>query len=330
MTKKILVIDDDKMVGKSLEKLLTSMGYVPIVVDSGEAAISYIKDNDCALIISDIRMPKIDGINTIKTIRQLKPSIPEILITGYADSESYKEAQKLKVVNFIYKPFDIKQITQAINKALNPKEVIEEAVVKSPLQDAETFFGFSLPDALKVNCKEHSVFERLDQEEIMKVIDFTPPFLKTQKIAVLSSDRGSILQTKSLGMGIVTPKDTSGHYNETIFLAMCGWLMASTASVFLAMLFPASAPQVVEANGIKPFSLLDEEKGFWKPAPSGTVFFVESVILKKKLQLVAMRTTISFDNILYGVIEELKLMLTPKESIWSARPFPSSLALNKG
>lgn len=67
----------------------------------------------------------------------------------------------------------------------------------------------------------------------------------------------------------------------------------------------------------------------WKPAPSGTAFFVDSVILKKKLQLVIMKTTIAFDNIIYGVIEELKLMLTPKESIWSAKPVPSSLRIKK-
>lgn len=329
MAKKILVIDDDKMVGKSLEKLLVSMGYTPVVVASGEEAISYIKGNDCALIISDIRMPKTDGIDTIKAIRCLKPSIPEILITGYSDSESYEEAQKLKVSNFIYKPFDIEQIAQAIDKALNPEELSKPSIVKTPINGAEDFFGFSLPNIIKENYRNHFVFEKFNREQIMKVIDFTPPFLKTEKIVVLSTDRGSILDTKSLGMGFVTPKDTSGHYNETIFLAMCGWLMASTASVFLAMLFPTTAPQVVEANGIKPFPLLGEDKRLWKPASSGTVFFVESVILKKKLQLVIMKTTITFDNILYGVIEELKLMLTPKESIWSAKVFPSSLRLRK-
>lgn len=329
MTEKILVIDDDKLVGKTLEKLLISMGYAPVVVTGGEAAISYVKDNDCALIISDIRMPKMDGIDTIKALRHLKPSIPEILITGYSDSESYEAAQKLKVANFIYKPFDIGQITQAVSKALNPKTALKQPILKTPIQDAESFFGFFLPNAIKENCKDHFVFEKFNQEQIMKVIDFTPPFLKTEKIVVLSTDRGSILETRSLGMGFVTPKDTFGHYNETIFLAMCGWFMASTASVFLAMLFPTTAPQVVEANGIKPFPLLGEEKGLWKPSPAGTAFFVESVILKKKLQLVIMKTTIAFDNILYGTIEELKLMLTPKESIWSAKPIPSSLKIRK-
>lgn len=193
---------------------------------------------------------------------------------------------------------------------------------KACLHHVENFFGFTLPDHLKETCKDNYVSEKFDQKQILKVIDFVPPFLKIQKMVVLSTDRRDILQAKSLGIGVVTPKDTTGHYNQTIYLAMCGWLMASSASVFLAILFPTTAPQVVEANGVKPLPLSGEMKGLWKPASPGTTFFVESTIIKKKLQLVIMKTTITFDNIHFGIIEELKLVLTPKDSIWSARPFP--------
>lgn len=323
MPKKILVIDDDKLVGKSLEKLLTSAGYETVFVTNGEAAIEYVKNNTCSLIVSDVRMPKLNGIDTIKGIREcLKESVPEILITGYSDSESYKEAQRLKVSNFIYKPFDINQITQAVNKALNPAAALEEPIVKTTIQEAEEFFGFSLPDALRESCRNHFVFERFDQKQIMKVIDFEPPFLLVQKMAIFASDRQNILDIKSVGMGILTTNDTKGHYNDTIFLAKCGQLMASAASIYLAILFPSTAPQVIQADGVRPV-----EKEIWKPAEQGTLFWVEVAVIKKKLNLVSVGTRIFFDNILYGKVDELKLFLTPKESVWSAKQLPAARML---
>lgn len=431
MTKKILVVDDDKLVGVSLERLLKLKGYAVSFVDNGTAAIQKVKETDFDLIISDIRMSKLDGIETIERIReylkeQSKDSIPEVLITGFADNESYRSAQKMGVADFIYKPFDTDKFLQIVERVISTpvvsserriqhrvesslpirieteaassdfssglagqaadiseegvglilkeklvvpsdiklfvdpathypgfqaeavalwrdtdllvkdgairyglrfskvqdKDSIKDLLNKISLRQIENFFGFGLPDHIKENYKDNYVFEKFDQKQIMGVIDFAPPFLKIQKIAVLSTDRRSILQTKSLSMGIITPQDTAGHYNETIFLAMCGWLMASAASVFIAILFPTTAPQVIEANGVRPLPLLEEAKGLWKPAPPGTTFFVESTIIKKRLQLVVMKTTISFDNVFYGVIEELKLVLTSKGSIWSARPFP--------
>jgi len=76
------------------------------------------------LIISDIRMPQLDGIETVKKIRQLlqgrgKKPVPEIIITGYADESSYKNALQLKVADYLYKPFDIKEFMATIKRNLD-------------------------------------------------------------------------------------------------------------------------------------------------------------------------------------------------------------------
>lgn len=319
MAEKILLIDDDKIVGRSLEKMLTAKGYEVTFVNNGEAAIGYIKDNSCSLIISDVRMPKLDGIDTIKGIREhLKKPVPEILITGYSDSESYQEAQQLKVASFIYKPFDISQITQAIDKALQPAVKPEKPLAKATLQDAEDFFGYPLPQVIKENCRGYSVFEMFDQKQIMQVIDFEPPFLMIDKMAILGSDRQDILNIKSVGMGILTTDDTKGHYNDTIFLAKCGQLMGESASVYLAMLFAPIAPQVVEVDSIRP----SDDKTLWKPSAKGSQFFIETQIIKKKLHVVIVNVKITFGEIFMGEVEKLKLVLTPKESIWGAKELP--------
>ena len=100
MTKSILVIDDDHLVVKSLVRLLENEGYSVSGAESGNQALDLIRDNTFDLIISDIRMPDINGIQTSYNIRDFlkknkKQAIPVIFITGYSDEGSYNEAKKL-------------------------------------------------------------------------------------------------------------------------------------------------------------------------------------------------------------------------------------------
>ena len=123
MSKNILVIDDDELIVKSLRKLLGSQGHNATVVKSGKKAIEEVKKGDFHLIISDIRMPELDGIETIKQIRDYlkqagKEPVPEILITGYADEGKYKEALDLKVADYIFKPFDINELIEKVKRNL--------------------------------------------------------------------------------------------------------------------------------------------------------------------------------------------------------------------
>ena len=121
MAKKILVIDDEPLVIKSLGRLLKNSGYDVVVTASAKEALEKIKETDFDLIISDVRMPGTNGIEAIKEIRghlesANKSKIPEIFITGYADDNYYNEAVKLKVADYIYKPFDTKDLLEAIRK----------------------------------------------------------------------------------------------------------------------------------------------------------------------------------------------------------------------
>jgi len=123
MAKNILVIDDDKMITKTLQKLLVKKGYGVLIVDNGKDALERIQSFDFDLLICDIRMPQMDGIETIEAIRkerqaQKKTPIREIIITGYADEEKYKSAVNLKVADYIYKPFDIQDLLAAVKKNL--------------------------------------------------------------------------------------------------------------------------------------------------------------------------------------------------------------------
>lgn len=127
MKKNILIIDDEGLVTKSLQKLLAREGYDAVVATSGQEAIEKFKNSDFNLVVSDVRMPQIDGIETIERLRQLqkelgKEPVPEILITGYADEDSYNRALKLKVADYIFKPFDTQEFLDAIKRNLNAQK----------------------------------------------------------------------------------------------------------------------------------------------------------------------------------------------------------------
>ncbi|KPK43041.1 MAG: hypothetical protein AMJ78_00315 [Omnitrophica WOR_2 bacterium SM23_29] len=127
MAKSILIIDDEQLVTKSLQKLLKKEGYNAVVATSGHEAIEKIKSSEFDLIVSDVRMPSINGIETIEKIRQIrqesgKGHIPEILITGYADEDKYKSAIKLGVRDYLFKPFDTNKFLEVIKRNLDVTE----------------------------------------------------------------------------------------------------------------------------------------------------------------------------------------------------------------
>ena len=121
MKRKILLIDDEELVIKSVNRLLTREGYEVANCKSGEEALEKIKTELFDLVVCDIRMPHLTGIETIKKIREFQVKtgrkvMPEILITGYADDVANKEAEALCVADYIYKPFDLRDFLTCIKK----------------------------------------------------------------------------------------------------------------------------------------------------------------------------------------------------------------------
>jgi len=123
MSKKILVIDDEELIVRSLSKLLEKSGYETFIAKTGQDAIIMVEEEDFNLIISDIRMPGLNGIEAVKgiydTLQQKnieKP--PVIFITGYASKECEEEAKALKPIDYIYKPFDIAKLVDRIEQTL--------------------------------------------------------------------------------------------------------------------------------------------------------------------------------------------------------------------
>ena len=123
MSKSILLIDDDKLILMTLKRLLTREGYQVTTALSGQWALKKMEDDGFDLVISDIKMPQMDGIETVKKIREYlsqhsKSLIPEIFITAYAKEDIYQEALALNAAGYIEKPFDIKTLQDTVKKAI--------------------------------------------------------------------------------------------------------------------------------------------------------------------------------------------------------------------
>jgi CheY-like chemotaxis protein len=123
MAKKILVIDDEELVSKTLLRYLKACGYNVEAAASGQEAMKKFESSSFDLVIADVRMPGMDGIETIKKLREISQSrhqakTPEIIITGFASEDTKKEADALGISSYIYKPFEVTTFLDAIKKNL--------------------------------------------------------------------------------------------------------------------------------------------------------------------------------------------------------------------
>jgi two-component system response regulator AtoC len=103
----VLVVDDDSVIRHQLERLYAQSGYSVIGVTSAESALRRLEDEDIDLVITDIKLPGMDGVRLISDIHRRYPGLPVIAITGYPDIETAVDVLKLGACDFVMKPFDL-------------------------------------------------------------------------------------------------------------------------------------------------------------------------------------------------------------------------------
>src|SRR3990170_4614305 len=115
---KVLVVDDEQGMREFLTVLLEKQGHRVITAAEGEQALQLVAEEPPDLVISDLRMPNVDGIGLLAGIRKQYPELPVILITAYASSASTIQAMRLGADDYITKPFRIEEIRLVVEKAL--------------------------------------------------------------------------------------------------------------------------------------------------------------------------------------------------------------------
>ncbi len=126
MRPSILIVDDDEVMQETLSDVLTKRGYETFSVGSGNEALSMAKKNLIDLILLDMRLPDIDGLEVLKKIKEFDTEILVIMMTAYSDVQTAVSAMKSGAYDYINKPFELEELRLLIEKGLETKSLINE------------------------------------------------------------------------------------------------------------------------------------------------------------------------------------------------------------
>ncbi len=123
---KILAVDDDPQIINLLRSALTAFGFQCIAAADGLEALEKAKEGGFSLVLTDMTMPRMDGMSLLKELKNLYPRLDVIVITGYAENFSYTDVIKAGACDFITKPFNIDELEAKLRRALREQELVRK------------------------------------------------------------------------------------------------------------------------------------------------------------------------------------------------------------
>ena len=177
--KKALVIDDEQIVLDSVSKILSDENYEVDVSLSGREGLNQAIEEEYDIVLTDIRMPDIGGMRVLRDIKRARPSLPVVMITGYASVQSSVQAMKLGAADYIEKPFTPDQLLNAVASAVDvaAAQIPEEQNLIHKTEMIKVLEKASSNSEFFTNLLEHAA-DALDE------YDLTGP----EKLALLTGD----------------------------------------------------------------------------------------------------------------------------------------------
>ncbi|MHC4883541.1 MAG: sigma-54-dependent transcriptional regulator [Planctomycetota bacterium] len=122
----IIVVDDQEFVREGLRETLSRAGYTPVTCESGEEALTRLSEGDASVLITDLRMPGMSGLELLEKARRMEPDLPVIMVTAFATVENAVEAMKLGAFDYVMKPFKADSIEVVVAKAVAHRRLVAE------------------------------------------------------------------------------------------------------------------------------------------------------------------------------------------------------------
>jgi DNA-binding NtrC family response regulator len=140
----ILIVDDEKAIRKTLTEILSYEGYKIEDAENGEDALKKLKEKNYDVVLCDIKMPKVDGIEFLEKSREINPDIPIIMISGHGTIETAVEAVKKGAFDYVAKPPDLNRLLITIRNALDRQTLVTETkVLKRKVSRVQEMIGES-------------------------------------------------------------------------------------------------------------------------------------------------------------------------------------------
>ena len=138
----IMLVDDEEMLVKSTAKRLGQRNIKTLAAYSGEECLAQLKKNKhIDVIVLDVKMPGMDGIETLKEIKKSFPLIEVIMLTGHATVDSAIDGMKLGAYDFLKKPCDIEELVKKVKEATRKKRVQEKKIEEAKKQETLAKYG---------------------------------------------------------------------------------------------------------------------------------------------------------------------------------------------
>ncbi|TRX20951.1 sigma-54-dependent Fis family transcriptional regulator [Flavobacterium franklandianum] len=151
---KILIIEDEAAIRRVLSKILSEENdsYQVEDAEDGLQGLEKIKNNDYDLVLCDIKMPKMDGVEVLEAVKKIKPEIPMVMISGHGDMETAIQTMRLGAFDYISKPPDLNRLLNTVRNALDRKQlVVENKILKKKVSKNYEMIGESEPiDRIKL------------------------------------------------------------------------------------------------------------------------------------------------------------------------------------
>lgn len=150
----VLVVDDNTMVQETLLRLVQAVGFKAEAVSSGQEALQVLEERPFTFLLTDMKMPEMDGMDLIRAARTRHPDLGIISMTGYSEGYSYVDVINAGASDFIKKPFDIEELEAKIRRIINERTLLEE------------LNRLSVTDSLTGLYNHRRFFSRLSEEVV--------------------------------------------------------------------------------------------------------------------------------------------------------------------
>ena len=135
-TRTILLVEDEDLARKNLERILNKEGYSVVATGSGSKALDLLRDEEFDLVLTDLKMKNVDGMEILKASKSRAPQTEVIMITGYATVDSAVEAMKEGAYHYLAKPYKLEEVRKTVREALLKRELtLENRALKTALAE---------------------------------------------------------------------------------------------------------------------------------------------------------------------------------------------------